>query len=80
MMKENGKKSKVKQLLSDGEWHSTVEIESVSVGGSQGTRRLRELRADGNWIEQRRKAGSTQYEYRLVQEAVSPFTQKGLFE
>ena len=53
-------------LMLDRQWHSTAEIENVAIGGSQGTRRLRELRADGWRIEKRPKANSTQWEYRLV--------------
>ena len=63
------------ELMSDGRWHSTMEINSVHVGGSEGCRRLRELRREVRkgkrlgWvdIDKRKKAGdTTQYEYRLV--------------
>lgn len=60
------RKQLVLSLLSDYQWHSTSEIESVHVGGSQGTRRLRELRADGAKIIKRKKAQSTQYEYKML--------------
>lgn len=59
------RKQLVLNLLLDYQWHSTCEIESASIGGSQGTRRLRELRAGGHQIIKRKKANSTQYEYKL---------------
>ena len=52
-------------LLSDLDWHSTAEINSPAIGGSEGTRRLREIRAAGSIIEKRRRADSDQFEYRL---------------
>ena len=67
--KESGRASRleiVADLMLDRRWHKTVEIESVSVGGSQGTRRLRELRKKGWAIEKRKVKNSTQYEYRFV--------------
>ena len=62
------------RLMSDGKWHKTMDICGAVVGGSEGTRRLRELRKEceeglrSGWstIEKRRVSGSTQYEYRLV--------------
>jgi hypothetical protein len=63
-------------VLADGAWHTTMEINAVDVGGSEGCRRLRELRVecrDGKrtgWrdIECRRSPGdSTQWEYRALQ-------------
>ena len=33
------------QLLLDFQWHRTMEINAVDVGGSEGCRRVRELRA-----------------------------------
>ena len=66
---------RVFQLMSDRRWHSTMEINAVDVGGSEGCRRLREIRHKikrGLYlgyvgIEKRRAGGdSTQYEYRLV--------------
>lgn len=53
-------------LLGDGEGHTTAEINSAEVGGTEGTRRVRELRRDGYHIESRKRAGSTQWEYRWV--------------
>ena len=58
----------VLNLLRSQEWSSTVEISSVEVGGSEGMRRLRELRVDHGYnIIKRHKEGSTQYEYKLVE-------------
>lgn len=57
-------------LMSDGGWHTTAEINSVEVGGTEGTRRLRELRArlSGGFVIEKRKAqGSTMWEYRIIQ-------------
>lgn len=57
----------------NGNWCPTAHLSGVD-GGSEGMRRLRELRReilDGKHpkykdIEKRRKEGSTQWEYRLV--------------
>lgn len=65
MTTEKTRKQKVLDLLADGQWHKTAEICRWEVGGSEGTRRLRELRNDGVAIEKRKAKGSTQYEYRL---------------
>jgi hypothetical protein len=59
------RRENVLSLLSDGSWHGTAEICSVNVGGSEGCRRLRELRKHGWTVEKRRKTDSTQFEYRL---------------
>jgi hypothetical protein len=56
----------VLSLLQDGEWHSTSGINHPAVGGSEGTRRLRELRELGYPIEKHRREGHDDYEYRLV--------------
>jgi len=64
-------------LMSDGRWHTTMEINAVTRGGSEGCRRLREMRADGHEVEKKRAsahdpvlfAGSTQFVYRLVAKA-----------
>ncbi|MGW5034706.1 hypothetical protein ACWEQW_25980 [Streptomyces nigra] len=58
-------RSDVHKLLADGEWHSTTEINDAA-NSTEGTRRLRELRSAGLRIENRRKADSTQHEYRLL--------------
>ena len=55
-------------VLEDGEWHDGPELTHPEVGGSEGLRRLRELRAKGYQIEMRKKAkGRTTRQYRLVQ-------------
>ena len=63
-------------LLSNGGWYSTMEICDVTIGGSEGCRRLRSLRnaiRKGNYpghkdiIKRRAKTG-TQYEYKLIME------------
>lgn len=50
-----------------GDWVSTVELSSKEVGGSEGIRRLRELRAEGHNIERRPNPDKTisQWQYRL---------------
>lgn len=53
-------------LLQDGAWHSTAQIIHPTVGGSEGMRRLRELRALGYPIEKRPHAGHDDNEYRLM--------------
>ena len=55
----------VLDVLGDGQWKSTVELCGPKTG-SEGLRRLRELRSKGFVIVKRRKKDSTQYEYRLV--------------
>ena len=56
----------VLQVLEDGEWHDGHELTHPAVGGSEGLRRLRELRAKGYVIEMRKKAkGQTTRQYRL---------------
>jgi hypothetical protein len=59
----------VLDLLKQEEWVSTAAICSPDVGGSEGTRRLRELRARGFAISKRKKVGSTQFEYHLIESA-----------
>ena len=60
------RRGRVLNLMSDYGWHSTVDICAVDVGGTEGCRRLRELRAKGYTIAKRKKIDSTQYEYKLV--------------
>ena len=53
-----------KAVKTPGGWLTREQINSV--GGTDGMRRLRELRAEGVSIEKRRVAGSTRhFEYRL---------------
>jgi hypothetical protein len=61
----------VGRLLGDGLWHSTSEVCHPGIGGSEGCRRLRELRLslrkDGVFdIEKRRCLEGSQYEYRMM--------------
>ena len=85
-MNENRRKA-VWLLMCDGQWHSTMEINDVWVGGSEGCRRLRELKKeikDGKrpgWmgVEKRKKAGdTTQYEYRLIRTFTPPKSLRAL--
>ena len=56
----------VLRVLEDGEWHDGHELTHPAVGGSEGLRRLRELREKGYTIEMRKKAkGQTTRQYRL---------------
>tara|TARA_Y100000310_G_scaffold269467_1_gene282656 strand:+ start:286 stop:504 length:219 start_codon:yes stop_codon:yes gene_type:complete len=64
-------------LLLDRKWHRTAEICAVNVGGSEGCRRLRELRKDVNagkmegfsTIIKRPVGGdSAQWEYMLLRD------------
>lgn len=64
------RRERVLTVLMDANWHTTQEINSVQVGGTEGVRRLRELRADGYNIVKRRMEGSTQFEYRLISTVV----------
>ncbi len=50
---------------SDG-WISGVTLCDPAIGGSEGLRRVRELRAEGWTIEKRRMANSDAFEYRLL--------------
>ena len=57
----------VYDVLADGHWHDGPELTHPAAGGSEGLRRLRELRAKGYTIEMRLKAkGKTTRQYRLV--------------
>jgi|TARA_R110000765_G_scaffold112984_1_gene205228 hypothetical protein len=57
-------RARVRDLLLDGAWHSADKIRRTA-GGSEGLRRLRELRQD-YLIEKRRISGSRHYEYRMI--------------
>lgn len=67
------RRTAVWMLLLDGEWHTTAEI--CTVGGTEGTRRLRELRKDVrdgkiagfcNIVKRPVGGESTQWEYMLL--------------
>ena len=67
------RRDNVWRLLRDGQWHTTMEINAVDVGGSEGCRRLREIRRlikqgklPGRGIEKRKVADSNQFEYRTL--------------
>ena len=65
-MTRETRKQKVLKVLSDNEWHAGYELTRASTGGSEGLRRLRELRADGYNIEgPRSMKGRTTMLYRL---------------
>lgn len=51
----------------DDPWVVGHEICHPSVGGSEGLRRLRELRADGYEIVKRKRAKGAEWEYRLIE-------------
>lgn len=51
-------------------WVAGHVIASPTVGGSEGLRRLRELRADGHRIEMRTRGRTATREYRLLEERV----------
>lgn len=65
-------KERVLALMKDREWYPGHVIASPEVGGSEGLRRLRELRADGYDIERRRTPNGTTNDYRLIDRAASP--------
>lgn len=75
MTSNSTRRAAVWDLLIDCRWHTTMEINAVHIGGSEGCRRLRELRKEVHsrrrpgfvTIRKRKSAGdTTQYEYRLV--------------
>lgn len=49
-----------------GRWVPGYNLTTPEVGGSEGLKRLRELRAAGFTIEKRRMANSHAYEYRMT--------------
>ena len=58
-------KERVLAVLLDCRWHFGYELCGPEVGGSEGLRRLRELRKD--WIiEMRKRDGRASREYRLI--------------
>lgn len=69
------RRARVWHLLADGQWHSTMEINDGGVGGSEGCRRLRELRDQcrsgkrpgyGDIAVEKIGGTTSQYRYRLV--------------
>lgn len=66
------RKERVLNLLkhpeSEDGWVPGPLIDSARIGGQAGTRRLRELRAEGHRIVRRARANSDSYEYRLLKD------------
>jgi len=61
----NTQRRQVLDLMSDGEWHGALAILQAA-GGTEGLRRLRELRAIPNLIVERRRInGARAFEYRV---------------
>jgi len=60
------RRNNVLRLLEDGKWHSTAEINSPEVGGTEGTRRLRELRKMGHDILKRKHVGHDDFLYGMM--------------
>ena len=59
-------KEKFLALLSDGQWHDTVELNSIAWRYGA---RLHDLRNDGNVLEKRKVEGSKIEQWRLVRAA-----------
>lgn len=71
------RKEQILEVLREnkGEWVDGTRLASPEVGGSEGLRRLRELRTDGYSIQQRRHPDPERgiWQYRLIDRAeVSP--------
>ena len=68
-MKNTKRKTRKEEVLAElktrrGGWVPGYDLANQYVGGSEGIRRLRELRAEGRTIEKRTRKGIT--EYRLI--------------
>lgn len=59
-------RERVLAILKSRRWTPGFTLTTPAAGGSEGLRRLRELRAQGYDIKRRKIEGSTAYEYRLV--------------
>lgn len=59
----NSKLGAVLAVLRNGDWHSGASL--TEVGGSEGLRRVRELRKRGYFVEARPGKKGTGWEYRL---------------
>lgn len=64
--KERGALARVHALLEDRKWHAGHEITHPACGGSEGLRRVRELRQNGAVIEARKRGNGTEREYRMT--------------
>lgn len=76
------RKEQILKLLLDnlGQWVDGPRLASEEVGGSEGLRRLRELRADGHRIQQRHHPDAERdiWQYRIVAETdIVPPTRPG---
>lgn len=60
------RKEAVFNMLRSRRWTPGYELTQPNVGGTEGLRRLRELRSEGFEIKSRPMVGSNAYEYRLV--------------
>jgi hypothetical protein len=62
------RKEQVLHRLAGGDWVDGPELANEQVGGSEGLRRLRELRTEGAVIEERKHpdSGRDIFQYRLV--------------
>lgn len=61
------RKQKVAKLLRSRRWITGTDLCDPDVGGSEGLRRVRELRADGATIKVRKTEGSNVREYRMTE-------------
>lgn len=59
-------RERVYNILKARRWTPGYELTTPEVGGSEGLRRMRELRSQGWEIQSRRMEDSNAYEYRLV--------------
>lgn len=59
-------RERVYNILKSRRWTPGYELTAPGVGGSEGLRRLRELRADGFEIKSRKIENSNAFEYRLI--------------
>ena len=79
-MTRKTRKQRVLEALRNGDWMDGYSLCHPAIGGSEGLRRLRELRADGHRIEKRlkpdRPEGSTVYQYRLAPQGDLTFEQR----
>lgn len=67
-------RGRVLHLMLDRQWHPAPAICDPAVGGSEGLRRLRELRSEGWWVEKRRATEGV-WEYRL--RGIAPKSEPG---
>ena len=59
-------KERVLLLMSDGQWHSNVEICDPSIGGNRGVGRLWEAQREGLIVYEKKCIGVDEYAYRYV--------------